>query len=359
MPTIRAERMEAMVAAIAEANGSSEDEARLIAVNLVEANLKGHDSHGLGLMPTYVNARQYGKLRPNRHISVVKDDGAILLLDGNAGYGQVIGAEAMRLGIERAQSHGLCLMSLRNSHHLGRIGAWGEMAADAGLISIHWVNGITKMPLVAPYGGSDARYTTNPYCTAIPETPDHPRIIFDMATTKVAQGKVRVAYNKGVEVPPDCLIDSTGVMTTNPAVMFEEPTGALMSVGQHKGYGLALICEILAGGLSGGGTFLPERSDGWSIINNMLTIIVDPARLGDTGALYAEIDDFIRHVKASPPAPGVDAVMVPGDPERKSSAERGANGLPIDDQTWQEMVQCAVQSGIDEKIARAFGEEAA
>lgn len=355
MPVIEAARMEEFVAAIVRANGSNDTEAGMVASNLVRANLKGHDSHGVGLIPTYVNALQFGKLRPNKQMTVVKDDGAMLLLDGNAGYGQAIGIEAMRMGIDRARGHGLCLMSLRNTHHLGRIGEWGEMAADEGLISIHWVNGITKMPLVAPFGGSDARYTTNPYCTAIPETPDHPRIIFDMATTKVAQGKIRVAYNKGVQVPPDCLIDSSGVMTTDPSVMFEEPTGALMSVGAHKGYGLALICEILAGGLSGGGTFLPERSDGWSIINNMLTIIVDPSRLGETGALYGEIDDFIRHVKASPPAPGVDEVMVPGDPERKSTTERSRDGLPVDEQTWEEMVQAAVQSGMDETEARAFG----
>lgn len=356
MPVIQAGRMEEFVAAVVRANGSTDEEAEMVATNLVRANLKGHDSHGVGLIPTYVNALQFGKLRPNKHITVVKDDGAMLLLDGNAGYGQAIGIEAMNLGIERAKEHGLCLMSLRNTHHLGRIGEWGEMAADAGLISIHWVNGITKMPLVAPFGGSDARYTTNPYCTAIPETPDHPRIIFDMATTKVAQGKIRVAYNKGVPVPPDCLIDAKGNMTTDPSVMFEEPTGALMSVGAHKGYGLALICEILAGGLSGGGTFLPERSDGWSIINNMLTIIVDPSRLGETGALYTEIDDFIRHVKASPPAPDVEEVMVPGDPERKSTRVRLAEGLPVDDQTWEEMVQSAIQSGMDEQLARSFAE---
>lgn len=356
MPVIQAGRMEEFVAAVVRANGSSDEESEMVAGNLVRANLKGHDSHGVGLIPTYVNALQFGKLRPNKHVTVVTDEGAMLLLDGNAGYGQAIGIEAMNLGIERAKSHGLCLMSLRNTHHLGRIGEWGELAADAGLISIHWVNGITKMPLVAPFGGSDARYTTNPYCTAIPETPDHPRIIFDMATTKVAQGKIRVAFNKGVEVPPDCLIDAKGNMTTDPSVMFEEPTGALMSVGAHKGYGLALICEILAGGLSGGGTFLPERSDGWSIINNMLTIIVDPSRLGDKGALYSEIDDFIRHVKASPPAPGVDEVMVPGDPERKSTDQRSRDGLPVDDQTWEEMVQAAVQSGMDEALARSFAE---
>lgn len=352
MPTIASDRMEAFVASIVRANGSSDEEAALVASNLVRANLKGHDSHGVGLIPTYVNAQHFGKLRPNRQMSVIKDDGAILLLDGNAGFGQVIGIEAMKLGIERAKQHGLCLMSLRNTHHLGRIGEWGEMAADEGLISIHWVNGITKMPLVAPYGGSDARYTTNPYCTAIPETPDHPRIIFDMATTKVAQGKVRVAYNKGVPVPPDCLIDSKGVMTTDPSVMFEEPTGALMSVGAHKGYGLALICEILAGALSGGGTFQPDRADGFSIINNMMAVLIDPARLGDSGALGAEIDLMQNYVTASPPAPGVDQVMVPGDPERKARAERLENGLPVDDTTCEEMIAAAVQVGMSEANAR-------
>lgn len=354
MPTIDADRLTSFVAAMARAGGSDEREAGLVAINLVEANLKGHDSHGLGMMPTYANALQFGKLTPNQHVSVVRDDGSMLLLDGNAGYGQVIGGEAMALTIDRARRDGLCLMSLRNTHHLGRIGAWGEQAADAGMISIHWVNGITRMPLVAPYGGSDARFTTNPYCTAIPETPDHPRIVFDMATTKVAMGKVRVAHNKGETMPPDCLIDRNGEMTTDPGVMFEEPTGAMMSVGQHKGYGLALICEILAGALSGGGAFLPDRSDGFSIINNMLTIVVDPARLGDRGAFLSEIDDFIRHVKASPAATWAGEVMVPGDPERRSEAERRANGVPVDETTWEEMVAAAVQLGMPEAEARAF-----
>lgn len=354
MPTIDADRLTAFVAAMARAGGSDDREAGLIATNLVEANLKGHDSHGIGMMPTYANALQFGKLTPNQHVSVVRDDGSILLLDGNAGYGQAIGGEAMAMAIARARDTGLCLMSLRNTHHLGRIGAWGELAAEAGLVSIHWVNGITRMPLVAPWGGSDARYTTNPYCTAIPETPDHPRIIFDMATTKVAMGKVRVAHNKGERMPPDCLIDREGEMTTDPGVMFEEPTGALMSVGQHKGYGLALVCEVLAGALSGGGAFLPDRSDGHSIINNMLTIVVDPARLGDRSAFLSEIDAFVKHVKASPAARWTDEVMVPGDPERKSEAERRANGIPVDETTWEEMVAAAVQLGMTEAEARAF-----
>lgn len=356
MPTIAAEKLEGFVAEIARAGGSSDAEAGKIGHQLVGANLRGHDSHGIGMMPAYVNALQFGKLKPNQHVSVVRDDGAILQLDGNAGYGQVIGEEAMEKGIAVAKTQGLCLMSLRNSHHLGRIGAWGEQATDEGLISIHWVNAITRMPLVAPHGGSDARFTTNPYCTAVPATPGHPRMVLDMATTKVAMGKVRVAHNKGVELPPDCLIDPDGNRTLNPSVMFDEPRGAMLAMGEHKGYGLALVCEVLAGALSGGGSFLPERSDGHSIINNMLTILVDPDRLTDRTALMSELDGFISYVKQSPPAPGVEEVMIPGDPERKSMAERLANGVPVDDTTWEEMVQAAVQVGMDEGKARAWAE---
>lgn len=352
MPTIEAERLVRLVEAIARAGGSDEREAALVAKQLVDANLAGHDSHGVGMMPTYVNALQFGQLGPNRHVSVVRDEGVFLHLDGNVGYGQVIGGEAMALAIEKAGREGLCLLSLRNSHHLGRIGAWGEQAADAGLISIHWVNGITRMPLVAPYGGSDARYTTNPYCTAIPATPEHPRLVLDMATTKVAMGKVRVAFNKGVEVPPECLIDPAGNMTTDPAVMFQEPRGAMLSMGLHKGYGLALVCEILAGALSGGGTFLPERSDGFSVINNMLAIVVDPGRLADRTALMREIDAFIRHVKASPAAPWTDEVMIPGDPERKARAHRERHGIEIDETSFEELVAAAMQVGISEATAR-------
>lgn len=354
MPVVSASRLEEFVTDIARAGGSSGKEAGQIARQLLGANLRGHDSHGVGMMPAYVNALQFGKLSANQHVSVVQENGSMLLLDGNAGYGQVIGEEAMEKAITVAKADGMCLMSLRNSHHLGRIGAWGEQATDAGLISIHWVNGITRIPSTAPFGGSDARFITNPYCTAIPATPDHPRMVLDMATTKVAMGKLRVAYNKGVEVPPGCVIDSEGNPTLDPSVMYEEPRGAMLPMGDHKGYGLALVCEILAGALSGGGTFLPDRSDGFSIINNMLTILVDPDRLCDRTALMTEVDAFIKHVKQSPPAPGVDEVMIPGDPERKAMADRLANGVPVDDATWEEMVQAAIQVGMDEAAARAY-----
>jgi len=352
MPMIMPDRMTAFVEAMVMAGGSTAGEARQVAEHLVDANLAGHDSHGVGMMPTYVNALQFGKLAADQQVSVIRDDGVFLQLDGNAGYGQSVGVQAMDMAIAKAEDHGCCILSLRNSHHLGRIGAWAEMAARKGLIAVHWVNAITRFPLVAPFGGSDARFTTNPYCTAVPATPERPMLVLDMATTKVALGKVRVAYNKGVPVPEGSLIDHEGRATTDPAAMYEEPQGAMMSMGEHKGYGLALICEILAGALSGGGTFQPDRADGFSIINNMMAVLIDPARLGDSGALGTEIDLMQNYVTASPPAPGVDQVMVPGDPERKARAERLENGLPVDDTTCEEMIAAAVQVGMSEANAR-------
>lgn len=354
MPIIAAERLEALGARILRAGGSDDAEAATVAFRLVEANLLGHDSHGIGMIPAYVNALQNGRLRPGRHVAELRRDGPMVLLDGQVGYGQVIGAEAMEVAIATARQHGLCLLSLRNSHHLGRIGAWGEMAADAGFISIHWVNVVARVAAVAPFGGSDARFSTNPYCTAVPATATHPRFVLDMATTKVAMGKVRVAHNTGTEVPPDALIGPDGVMTTDPGVMFREPRGALLSMGLHKGYGLAMVCEILAGALSGGGTGLPRHSDGASIINNMLAIVIDPARLADRTAMMAEIDAFISHVKQSPPAPGVDRVMMAGDPERAAREQRLAIGIEVDDTTLAELVAAAAALGVTEDEIRTL-----
>ena len=317
----------------------------MVADRLLEANLAGHDSHGVGMIPAYVRSLKTGRLRAGRHASVAQDHGAILVIDGNDGYGQVIAQEAMEIALARVRETHIVVMALRNAHHIGRIGAWGEMAADAGFVSIHYVNGIASL-LVAPHGGSDARFTTNPYCTALPATANHPRLILDMATSNIAAGKVRVAYNAGTKVPPNSLIDADGNATNDPKVLFEEPRGAMLSAGLHKGYGLALVCELLAGAMTGGGTFSLERRDGVSIINNMLTIVIDPQMFGDIADFHQEIDQYTDWVKASPPRPGVEEVMVPGDPERKARRDRLANGVPVDNQTWSDILQAAETVGI-------------
>ena len=344
---VAAERLVELVIRVFLGTGSDETEAALVARQLVDANLMGHDSHGVALVTVYVDSALDGRLVPGRHVTVVRDSGPFLVLDGNRGYGQVIGGEAMELGIAKAREHGVAVVALRNTHHLGRIGAWGEMCLAQGLISIHYVNVNGHRPMVAPFGGSDSRFTTNPYCTAIPATDKNPPIVLDMATARVAHGKVRVAHNAGREVADGTLIDAQGNGTRDPGVMFREPRGSMLAMGEHKGYGLAFSCEILAGALTGGGTCLPEREHIDTILNNMLTLIIDPARLTDVAAFASEVDAITAHVKASPPAPGVEEVMVAGDPERKARVERAAEGVPMDPGTWQGLIEAAAKAGLE------------
>jgi len=199
------------IEAIVAAGGSEPREAQLVAENLVTANLTGHDSHGIGMIPRYVESLQEGGLQPNRHPQVKFDGGALVALDGQAGYGQVIGLEATAIAIERAKAHGVCVMALANSHHLCRIGQWAEQAVAEGLVSLSFVNVISRS-IVAPFGGSDARFGTNPCTIGVPLA-GQPPFILDMATSGVAQGKVRVAHNKGEKLPPGLLLDAHGKPT--------------------------------------------------------------------------------------------------------------------------------------------------
>lgn len=334
------------IAAIATAAGSSEREANLVATNLVLANLSGHDSHGVGMMPWYVKYLATGGLAMNRHATVTADLGAMMMVDGQKGYGQVIGHEAMQLGVERARQHGMALVALRNSHHLGRIGQWAEDCAAAGFVSVHFVNALL-WPLVAPFSGSDARFATNPFCVGVPRRGE-PAIILDFATSKVALGKVRVALQSGKEVPTGALIDSAGRPTCDPRVMFEADAagklGAMLAFGEHKGYGMAVVCEILGGALTGGAT-LHESTHLDGIHNNMLSIIIDPARLGDAG-FHREMESFIEWLRRSPLAPGHDKLRIAGEPELEKRAER-AGGIPIELATWNDLRSCAAQAGMD------------
>ncbi|HEX6958504.1 MAG TPA: malate/lactate/ureidoglycolate dehydrogenase [Ferrovibrio sp.] len=352
--SIKAENLTAAVRHIVLAGGSNEREAALVAENLVLANLMGHDSHGVGMLPQYILAVVEKRLKVNAAPSVVGDHGAILNLDGNMGYGQVIGHDAMEMGIRRAREHGVCIVSLRNSHHIGRIGHWGEQCAAAGMVATHYVNVVGRPPLVAPFGGSDARFATNPYCCALPAVEDGGEpIVLDMATSKIAMGKVRVAMNKGEKVAPETLIDSHGHPTDDPRIMFgnKGPLGAILAFGGHKGSGLAVIVELLAGALTGGGTLHDGNWQRNTITNNMFSVIVDPARLGGADTWRAELADFVKWVKASPAAPGENTekwggVLVAGEPERRSRARRLAEGIPVDATTWGEIVEAGKSVGV-------------
>lgn len=334
--------LHAFTMAICRADGSSAEEARLVADHLVLANLYGHDSHGVGMMPAYIQNTTTGRCVRNHHATIVRDNGAVLVIDGGAGYGQVIAKESMDIGIERARKHGVAVVGLTNSHHIGRIGHWAEQCARAGLVSTHWVNVHGHKSLVAPFGAAEPRFTTNPYCTAVPRKGKEP-IVLDFATSQVAMGKVRVANNKKVAMDEGLLIDAKGRPTTDPGVMYNAPYGAILPFGLHKGGGLAVICDLLAGALTGGRTHSPRtiKKDGTDIINNMLSIVIDPAAMGDTAQFEDEVETFIGWVKSARPQDGVAEVLAPGEPERQRKVLREKDGVPIDTTTWQQLIEVA------------------
>ncbi len=325
--------------------GSAPQEVEAVTTNLIDANLAGHDSHGIGMLPRYVESYLEGCLQPNAHVHTLHDTGTLLRLDGGAGFGQVIGGEAMALGIERAREHGSCIVALGNTHHLGRIGAWAEMAVQQGLVSLHFVNVIARS-IVAPFGGSDARFGTNPFAAGIP-LPGREPLILDFATSAIAQGKTRVMHNKGESAPPDSMLDDLGQPTRSPRYTVVEPYGALLTFGAHKGYGLAVVCELLGGALAAGLCLHSHDSSKRRVLNGMLSVLIDPRALGDPLAFEREALAFVDWVKASPPREGYDRVRVAGEPEREARARRLAEGLPVDATTWRDIVAAAGRLGVD------------
>lgn len=320
------------------AAGSCEDEARITADHLIGANLAGHDSHGVSVVPGYVRSLEAGELRLNQQISVVTDAGALAVVDGNRGMGQSIAAQSMSFAIERARQHGVAIVGLKNSHHIGRVGHWAEQAIAQGLASIHFTNVVSR-PLVAPHGGVQSRLGTNPLTVGLPRRAAPP-ILLDFATSAIAVGKIRVAHYKKVPAPAGVLLDARGRPTTDPAVMYEEPLGALLAAAGHKGYALGLVCDLLGSALFGGDTPLPEHLRKPGMYNNMLVIVFDPARFGALDHFEHEAASFIDYVRSAGKADGVDDILVPGDPERRYRAAR-AERLPLDRGTIAQLDEAA------------------
>ena len=346
-----------VIRTLLERAGSEPAEAAQVSDHLVNANLRGHDSHGIGLIPHYVHNITNETMRPNTGLALVRDGGAVMQFDGGLGFGQRVGAEMMERLIDRARELGTVVAALRNVHHLGRIGTYAEMAVAAGLVSMHFVNVTGHPPLVAPYRGSHGRFATNPICIGVPGTARHEPFLLDLATGLVAVGKVRVALNKGEEMPPGTLVDANGQPTTDPSVMFPEDEasrGAILPFGLHKGYCFLFAAELLAGVLAGGGTSNPETHRLDTICNHMLTVVIDPASLVEPEWMEREIDILIDYVTSSPPANPDEPVLVPGDPERMSLEKRMSEGIPVDPVTWDDILDAGEVVGLARTEAAAL-----
>jgi uncharacterized oxidoreductase len=339
------DRLQGYVEAIFRAAGSDPDEARIVAAHLVEANLAGHDSHGVMRVYKYVDWVKAGQVVPNRHATVVADRGAMLLVDGNFGYGQVIGREAMTLAAERAKANGFAVVSIRNAGHLGRIGAWAEQLAAAGLASFHFVNTSGFGILVAPHGGSDRRLSANPLAAGVPVAGGKP-LILDIATSVVAEGKIQVTKNKGEQLAPGLVIDGAGRPTTDPAAFYASPPGAIFPFGGHKGSGLSFMSEVLAGSLSGGWASNPASPTAGRLVNNMLSLAFDPAAFGGSDFFAEDVKRLTGWTRASPPIEPGGAVLLPGELEDKTRTERERDGIPIDRETFARIAAAGESVGV-------------
>ena len=354
MLNIAPDRLRELVTELFVTAGTDTADAVMTADHLVTANQKGHDSHGVVMVPSYVEGIRRGTLNPNAHIEIIRECGSVVLIDGLRGFGQVVGFEATEVGIERAKANGIASIGLRNAHHLGRIGTYGEMCAEAGLVSVHFVNVVGHHPAVVPYGGAEPRLQTNPFCVAVPR--DHePPIVLDMATSVIALGKVKVAHNAGKPIRDGVLVDSEGQPTNDPSVMYTHPAGAVLPFGLYKGYGLSLMCELLGGGLVGEWTMQPEHERAGTTFNHMLMFILNPQAFGGTDAFQREVSAMVNYVQSTKPVREIDKVRIPGEPEREALEEREA-GIPLDDQTWSELLGAAKAAGMEQESIRYFSE---
>jgi uncharacterized oxidoreductase len=331
--------------------GSRPQEARAVAASLVSANLTGHDSHGVLRLPRYVDWVRSGDITPNQTIELLVDTPVIAVIDGRWGFGQVVAPRAVDIGIEKARATGLAAIALRNSGHVGRVGEWAERAAAADLISVHFVNAAGSV-LVAPFGALERRLSTAPFCVGIPREGADP-IVLDFATSIVAEGKVNVASFGGKPLRPDALIGPGGALSGDPALLYGplDPsgardhslaTGAIRAFGEHKGSGLALLCELLGGSLTGTGA----TGEGRKFANGMFSFYLDPARIDVSHVFDADMTRYVNWFRSAKPIPG-EAVLTPGEPERASRAERMANGVPLPDEAWEAILASARSVGVN------------
>ena len=363
---VDAPAMERLVGAIFERAGCDAEEARRIARRLTGANHRGHDSHGVLRARRYLEWMEAGKVLPGRRIEVERETEVIAVIDGGYGFGQTVGEQTVDLGVEKARRHGVAVTALKNSGHLGRIGDWAERAAESDCASIHMVN-VRGSLIVAPYGAVERRGSTSPFCAGVPR-PGEPPIIHDFATSVVAEGKAMVALHGGKPLPGDALVDADGSYTSDPRPLYGETPqgrtpdphagpGALAPFGLHKGSGLNFFMEMFAGALTGSGTAAAlGDAEKRRFCNGMLSIYMQVGAFHDDDWFAREVSAYVEYWKAARPARPGEEVLVPGEKERMTMAERRENGLPLSAGAWEDILEAARKVGMsDGEVRTALG----
>jgi uncharacterized oxidoreductase len=349
-----AEPLRDFVAAVARKMGADSDVAAELARHLVGSNLAGHDSHGVIRVPQYVGDMDRGLIVPSARPVFVRETAVAGLLDAKRGFGQHSTMVALEWAMAQARQHGVAMVAVRHSTHIGRLGEYAERAAGEGLIGVVTVGAVGDgIGGVVPFGGRARFLGTNPWAISVPGRGRH--FVFDAATSTVAEGKVRVARAAGKPLAPDSIVDRDGRPTRNAEDFYGG--GALLPLGGapagHKGYGLGLASALLGAlGMIGDpeptlvGAAPPEQGDTRGRIAGVFLQVVDPAAFGDASRYATLVDEALSAAKRQPPVDGVVEVLVPGEPEERARARRGREGIALPAATWTELGKVAARFGV-------------
>jgi LDH2 family malate/lactate/ureidoglycolate dehydrogenase len=350
MITKSADELRGLVGQIFRAAGANEANAEMVAEHLVLSNLRGVDSHGVFHVPGYVAAIRRGDLLPSAAPEILRETANSALISGGWTFGHVVARYAMEVGLEKAAAQGMAVIGLVQAHHVGRVGTYAEMASARGMIGLVWAGGYgSEAPVAAPYGGAKAILHTNPVAIGVPAGAETP-ILIDYATTMIAGSKVRRAKLESQQLPPGSIIDKHGNPSTDPDAYFDG--GALLPFGGHKGYALMLAVELLGRVFTGADAHLEGERGGPNFRHQGVTMIVFKADLFQPLADFtAGVDELEQRVRAVPTAPGFGQVLVPGDLERRATAARGQDGIPLSDEIWQSLVETAESLGLEATAA--------
>lgn len=347
MPNRSPEQLTRLVDAAFRTLGASAEDAAIVARHMVGANLAGHDSHGVILLPTYVQRARKGDVVMDAEFDVVEETPTTARIDGHWGLGQVMSERAMKLAIEKARTSNVAAVTVVRQSHVGRVGDYPIMAAKAGMIAFMFCDSGRTSKGVVPFGGREARLGTNPICIALPSDLEA-TVFIDMATSAAAANKIGVYRNRKQQLPPGWIVDKDGNPTTDPNDYYAG--GALLPVGGqsqgHKGFGLSFMVETFAGILTGLGYGVGDgrHNDG------TLMIVLNPAAFRPADQFKAEVAEFAKYIAATPPARGYDRVYYPGELEYLTERKRRAEGIPIEDQTWENLVTTAGELGLGELV---------
>jgi uncharacterized oxidoreductase len=334
MPTLSPATLRTFAQSLFEAAGVPAADAGVVAQSLIDANLCGHDSHGILRLPQYIDFLRNGTYKAGVPLSIINESPAAIAADGNWGLGQVQAHRLLNQLLPKAKSLGVAAGTIRNCGHIGRLGEYAEKTAQEKMLLLAAANSHGSGRRVVPPGGKEGRLSTNPICMGAPTSGDP--VVIDFGTSVAAEGKVRAQYQKKEAVPEGWLVDHTGAPTTDPGVLYHEPRGSLLPFGgsqAYKGFGLALLIDIWSGALSGGACANPDLPLA-GIGNAVVFVILNPAMFGGTTHFLHEATRLTEFVRNCPTAAGVDVITLPGDPERTTKAQRLSTGIPIPEGTW-------------------------